>query len=157
LGVHEAWLSEIKPANKPLWDENVIISEEERENLIKLQDKYNKQGKITVNYLGHFEGSEHFGCNAGHKMIYIDAFGAVNPCVFSPTTFGNVNETSVKIIFDEMKNHFPSQDCCFVNKNYKLFEKFYKGQLPISKEDTVEMLKEAQFGKLSEFFKLYYK
>jgi MoaA/NifB/PqqE/SkfB family radical SAM enzyme len=157
LGVHEAWLSEIKPANKTLWNETVIISEEERENLIKLQDKYNKQGKITVNYLGHFESSEHFGCNAGHKMIYIDAFGAVNPCVFSPTTFGNVNETSVKIIFDEMKNYFPSQDCCFVNNNYKLFEKFYKGQLPISKADTIEMMKEAQFGKLSEFFKLYSK
>jgi MoaA/NifB/PqqE/SkfB family radical SAM enzyme len=157
LGVHEAWLSEIKPATKSLWDENLIITEEERGNLIRLQDKYNKLGKITVNYLGHFEGREHFGCNAGHKMIYIDAFGEVNPCVFSPTTFGNVNETSVKIIFDEMKKHFQSQNCCFVNKNYKLFDKFYKGQLPISKEDTIEMMKEAEFGKLAEFFRLYYK
>ncbi len=155
--VHEVWLSEVKPAINPLWDKNIIITEEERIELIKLQDWYNKQGQITINYLGHFESGEHFGCNAGHKMVYIDPFGEVSPCVFAPITFGNVNDESVKILFAEMKKHFPPNNCCFVNKNYKLFARHYKDQLPIGKEDTLKMMNEVHFGQMPEFFKLFYK
>jgi MoaA/NifB/PqqE/SkfB family radical SAM enzyme len=156
-GVREAWFSETKPAIEPLWHENVIITEEERMNLIRLQDRQNKQGKITVNYLGHFESGDHFGCNAGHKMVYIDPFGEVSPCVFSPITFGNVKEESVKNIFEKMKELFRPHNCCFVNANYKLFAKYYKGLLPIGKEDTIKMMEEARFGQMPEFFRLYYK
>lgn len=154
-GVREAWLSETKPAVKPLWDEKVIITEEERLDLIEFQDRYNKRGNITVNYLGHFESGGHFGCNAGRKMVYVDAFGEVSPCVFSPVTFGNVKDRSVKEIFQDMKQHFPSQDRCFVNTNYKLFDKYYAGQLPIGTGDTEKIMQEVQFGQTPEFFKRY--
>ena len=90
-------------------------------------------------------------------MVYIDAFGEVSPCVFTPMTFGNVRDKSVKTVFSEMKGHFPSESCCFINKNYELLEKHYKGQSPISKEDTLEMMKEVRFSPMSEFFRLYYK
>lgn len=157
LGIHEAWLSETKPTVEAFWNEASVITEEERLSLVSLQDKYNKEGRITVNYLGHFEGREHFGCNAGNKMVYIDAFGEVSPCVFTPMTFGNVRDKSVKTVFSEMKGHFPSESCCFINKNYELLKKHYKGQSPISKEDTLEMMKEIRFSPMSEFFRLYYK
>jgi MoaA/NifB/PqqE/SkfB family radical SAM enzyme len=157
LGIHEAWLSETKPSVEAFWNKAAVITEEERLSLVSLQDKYNKEGKITVNYLGHFEGGEHFGCNAGHKMVYIDAFGEVSPCVFTPMTFGNVHDKSMQAVFSEMKAHFPSESCCFINKNYELLKKYYKGQVPISKEDTLEMMKEVRFSPLSEFSRLYYK
>jgi MoaA/NifB/PqqE/SkfB family radical SAM enzyme len=157
LGIHEAWLSETKPTVEAFWNKAAVITEEERLSLVSLQDKYNKEGKITVNYLGHFEGGEHFGCNAGNKMVYIDAFGEVSPCVFMPMTFGNVRDKSVQAVFSEMKKHFPSESCCFINKNYELLKKYDKGQSPISKEDTLEMMKEARFSPLSEFSRLYYK
>jgi MoaA/NifB/PqqE/SkfB family radical SAM enzyme len=156
LGIHEAWLSETKPTVEAFWNEASVITEEERLSLVSLQDKYNKEGKITVNYLGHFEGGEHFGCNAGNKMVYIDAFGEVSPCVFTPMTFGNIRDKSVQAVFSEMKEHFPSESCCFINKNYELLKKHYKGQSPISKEDTLEMMKEVRFSPMSEFFRLYY-
>lgn len=156
LGIHEAWLSETKPTVEAFWNKAAVITEEERLRLVSLQDKYNKEGKITVNYLGHFEGGEYFGCNAGNKMVYIDAFGEVSPCVFTPMTFGNVRDKSVQAVFSEMKEHFPSESCCFINKNYELLKKYYKGQSPISKEDTMEMMKEVRFGPLSEFSRLYY-
>ncbi|MEN6348704.1 MAG: radical SAM protein [Syntrophomonas sp.] len=155
LGIHEAWLSETKPAIKPLWDQDVIITEEERHGLIRLQDRYNKQGKITVNYLGHFESGDNFGCNAGHKMVYIDAFGEVSPCVFAPITFGNVSEESVQSIFEKMKESFQPHSCCFVNTNYQLFDRYFKGQYPIGEEDTIKIMKEARFGEMPEFFKRY--
>lgn len=155
LGVHEAWLSEAKPTVPAFWNEAAVISEEERLRLVSLQDQYNKEGKITVNYLGHFEGGEHFGCNAGHKMVYIDAFGEVSPCVFTPMTFGNVRDASVQAVFSGMRKHFPSESCCFINQNYQLLKKYYQGQAPVSKEDTLEMMKEVRFSPLSEFARLY--
>lgn len=157
LNIHEAWLSETKPTVEAFWNEADVITEEERLNLVSLQDKYNKERKITVNYLGHFEGKEHFGCNAGNKMVYIDAFGEVSPCVFTPMTFGNVRDKSMQAIFSEMKEHFPSEGCCFINKNYELLKKYYKGRSPISKEDTLKMMEEVRFSPLSEFSRVYYK
>jgi MoaA/NifB/PqqE/SkfB family radical SAM enzyme len=157
LDIHEAWLSETKPTVEAFWNEAAVITEEERLSLVSLQDKYNKEGKITVNYLGHFEGGEYFGCNAGNKMVYIDAFGEVSPCVFTPMTFGNVRDNSVQSVFSEMKEQFPSESCCFINKNYELLKKYYKGQSPISKEDSMEMMKKVRFSPLSEFSRLYNK
>jgi hypothetical protein len=31
----------------------------------------------TTQNRAHFEGAESFGCNAGTKMVYVDAFGDV--------------------------------------------------------------------------------
>ncbi len=154
LGVHEAWLSETKPTVEAFWNEASVITEEERLSLVRLQDKYNKEGKITVNYLGHFEGREHFGCNAGNKMVYLDAFGEVSPCVFTPMTFGNVRDKSVQAVFGEMKKHFPSESCCFINRNYALLKKYSRGEAPISKENTLEMMKEVRFSPMSRFSRL---
>ena len=156
LGVHEAWLSEAKPTVEAFRKKELIITEEERLCLVALQDRYNQRGKITVNYLGHFEGKEHFGCNAGNKMIYIDAFGEVSPCVFIPVTFGNVKNESIMTIFYEMKKHFPTEDCCFINKNYELLQKYDEGRSPICKESTLKMMKEVKFGNLARLSKAFY-
>lgn len=157
LGINEAWLSEVKPTTEALWNKDLVITEEDRVKLIKLQDRYNRGGKITVNYLGHFEGRESFGCNAGHKMIYIDPFGDVSPCVFTPMRFGNIQQESVKDVFTEMKKHFPSENSCFINKNYRLLEKYSRGQAVLDKIATLSMMREVRFGNLSRFSRLYYK
>lgn len=157
LGIHEAWLSECKPSVQDFWTDDQVITEQERLRLVEIQDRYNREGKITVNYLAHFEGKEHFGCNAGHKMVYIDPFGEVSPCVFIPMTFGNVREESLKKIFKEMKSHFPSEDRCFINKNYKLIQQYFRGIAPLGIQESVKVRKEACYGRRSRFFQLYYK
>jgi len=157
LGIHEAWLSECKPSVEDFWTDDQVVTEPERLKLVELQDRFNREGKITVNYLAHFEGKEHFGCNAGHKMVYIDPFGEVSPCVFIPMTFGNVREESLKKIFKEMKSHFPSEDRCFINKNYRLIQKYFKGIAPLAIQESVKVTKEACYGPRSRFFQLYYK
>lgn len=157
LEIHEAWISETKPAVEAFWNKDTVITEEERLNLVTLQDQYNKEGKITVNYLAHLEGKEHFGCNAGREMVYIDAFGEVSPCVFIPMTFGNVKNKSVKTIYKEMKQYFPSEGNCFINKNYGLFKKYFRGHYPIDKEDTLKMMQEVCFGPFSKFQQLHCK
>ena len=154
LGVHEAWLSEAKPSAPAFWSDEFIISEKERLELIRLQDRWNKNGGITVNYLGHFESEGHFGCNAGGKMIYVDAFGEVSPCVFSPLTFGNVRERPLREIFTEMSACFSPSRTCFMNAEYGLFSKYYQGVLPLSRECTRGLLEEVRFGPPPRFHEL---
>jgi len=157
LGIHEAWLSETKPSVQDFWNDDLVITEKERLALVRLQDRYNQNDGMTVNYLAHFEGREHFGCNAGHKMVYVDAFGEVSPCVFTPLTFGNVREAPVQDIFRRMKRHFPSDSRCFINQNYELLRKYSRGRLPVREEDYHEMAREVRFDGLAKFFELYYR
>lgn len=157
LDIHEAWLSECKPSPMDYWQDDGVITESERTALLELQDRYNREGRITVNYLAHFEGKEHFGCNAGHKMIYIDPFGEISPCVFTPMTFGNVHRQSLKNIYAEMRTFFPSGSSCFMNTNYTLMKKHFRGTVPLSYEDSVCVAKESSFGPYSKFFQLYYR
>jgi len=157
LDIHEAWLSECKPSVEDFWTDDQVITEEERLKLVALQDRYNKKGKITVNYLAHFEGREHFGCNAGHKMVYVDAFGEVSPCVFIPMTFGNVRDNSIKTILKEMRHYFPSEDTCFINKNYSLIKNYFRGTAPLGMQESIKVAEAACFGPFSRFFQLFYK
>jgi MoaA/NifB/PqqE/SkfB family radical SAM enzyme len=154
LGVHEAWLSEAKPASEHFWDERFVISENETAALVSLQDEYNKKGTMTFNYLGHFEHGGHFGCNAGIKMVYIDAFGEMSPCVFTPITFGNVRDWPVAALYSEMAKNFKPGRKCFVNRNYGLFKKYFRGVSPIPKDDALKIVKESSHNGVAEFTRI---
>jgi len=157
LEVQEAWLSEAKPSVQGFWKSDLVITEAERRKLVALQDRRNRDGGITVNYLGHFEGREHFGCNAGHKMVYVDAFGEVSPCVFVPLSFGNVMERPVGEIYADLRPRFPSEESCFINRNYPLLQKHGRGQIPLGRPESEELLAEVRFGRLAKFFEILYR
>ncbi len=155
LGIDEAWLSELKPSVEEFWSDELVISEEERLELARLQDTYNRQARTTggmiVNYLGHFEGPENFGCNAGSKMVYVDAFGEVSPCVFLPFSFGNVRERPLAQILVDMRQHCLGGSACFINKNYRLLQESGSAALPFDRERTIAALDQAHFDPPSEF------
>ncbi len=157
LGVHEVWLSETKPSVAAYWKKELVVTEEERNMLIHLQDSYNQQGKMTVNYLGHFEDAQHFGCTAGHKMVYVDAFGEVSPCVFIPMMFGNVKKKSVKEIVRTMRQLFPAEQCCFMNKNFEVLREQAGDTLPMGEEESIRTMDRIEFGSLPKFFELLYR
>jgi MoaA/NifB/PqqE/SkfB family radical SAM enzyme len=154
LGVHEAWLSEVKPSVQAFWNEDLVIDEDDRLRLVRLQDRYNRRGGLTLNYLGHFEGREHFGCNAGHKMVYVDAFGEVSPCVFAPMTFGNVRERSLAEIVREMTALIPPAGNCFMNENYRVFQARTKGEVPVPRELSLALCGHMSFGPPAEFTRM---
>ncbi len=156
LEIHEAWLSETKPSLGDGWDPGNVITEDERKRLMILQDRYNKDGRMTVNYLGHFESKEHFGCSAGNKMVYIDAFGHVSPCVFTPISMGNVHDRPVQDIVREMRALFPTEDRCFCNTNFELIRRSFHQEVPLSHDDTLALLRDVRFGPMSSFYRLYY-
>lgn len=156
LNIHEAWISEAKPSSPDQWDSADVITEDQRRQLVALQDRYNKSGAMTVNYLGHFEGREHFGCCAGHKMIYVDAFGSVSPCVFTPMTYGDVRKRTIEEIVNEMRSHFPTESRCFINHNYGLLRQHYRDTCPIAVEETRKLMAEVHFSPYARFFRLHY-
>ena len=157
LGIHEAWLSEAKPSAAAARYDGLVITQEERSMLMDLQDRYNKTGGMTVNYLGHFEDARHFGCAAGNKMVYVDAFGEVSPCVFVPMTFGNVKETPVKDIYGKMRERFPTENTCFINKNYRILQNRLQPDSLIGKEESLRLTEKIQFGRPARFFELRYR
>ena len=155
LGVDEAWLCEAKPSAAAFWDPGQVIRQDEQGRLAGIQDRANRGGGMTVNYLGHFESREFFGCNAGHKMVYVDACGEVSPCVFTPMSFGNISERPLKEIFAEMKTRFPSEDACFINKNFPLIRDAGGGRGFLDRAASLRVMDKAEFGPLSGFFRLY--
>jgi MoaA/NifB/PqqE/SkfB family radical SAM enzyme len=157
LGVHEAWLSEAKPSAAAFMSESLVVTEDERAMLIEMQDRANRKGGMTVNYLGHFEDGSHFGCSAGHKMIYVDAFGEVSPCVFIPMTFGNVSRTPIREIYGKMVERFPTEKSCFINRNYRALGRYAKTGSPVGEADSMKLLGEIQFGPRAKFFELKYR
>jgi MoaA/NifB/PqqE/SkfB family radical SAM enzyme len=154
LGIDEAWLSECKPAVQGLWSPDEVITETERQMLVRVQDRHNRGDGMTVNYLGHFEGKEHFGCNAGNKMVYVDAFGNVSPCVFTPISFGNVQERPIEAIAGETRGCFPTDSRCFINTHYALLRQHYRGSSPIPVEETRELMEDVHWGSPARFNQL---
>jgi MoaA/NifB/PqqE/SkfB family radical SAM enzyme len=157
LGIHEAWLSEVMPSAAPLWTESALADAEDRLSLARLQDSRNRRAGMTVNYLGHFEGPEHFGCNAGRRMVYVDAFGEVSPCVFTPMTFGNVRDKPLRDIIGDMGKGFRPSSSCFLRENYRLLEKYAAAGLPLDRERSGRLVAEAGFGPPGEFLKRFEK
>jgi MoaA/NifB/PqqE/SkfB family radical SAM enzyme len=157
LEVDEAWLSEAKPSTRECWKKEMVITEPERQDLIRLQGRWNKRGGLTVNYLGHFEDRRHFGCTAGHKMVFIDPFGEVSPCVFIPMTFGNVREGSLRTLCNGMRSRFPVRDSCFINANYMHFQESAGGKLPLGREESFSILKNVGSGPPPRFFQMAYR
>jgi len=45
------------------------------------------------------------GCIAGHLQYYVSAYGDVAPCDFSPISFGNVRQESIKQIWKRIIKH----------------------------------------------------
>ena len=157
LGVDEAWLSEVKPSAPAFWDERALVGEAERQALRELQDRYNRDGPMTVNYLGHFEGAEHFGCNAGHKMVYIDAFGEVSPCVFTPITFGNIRDRPLRAIWSEMTTSFRPSATCFINEHWRHIQNLAGNAGRLDAGQTRRLMNDVTFGPMPRFYQLYYR
>ncbi len=154
LGVHEIWLSETKPSVEAFWDERLLIDDDQRRSLIALQDRYNRGPGPTLNYLGHFEGAEAFGCTAGRKMVYVDAFGEVSPCVFAPMSFGNLRDRLLATIVAEMGRAFRPGSSCFISNNYELLRQA-GGTLPLNPEQSARMAAKARILPPSRFFAIY--
>ena len=91
----------------------------------------------------------------GCKMVYVDAFGEVSPCVFVPLTFGNVREQSVRDIMAGLRRRFPGEESCFINRNYERLAKAGGGCVPLDRAASETALRGVEFGPPPRFFKIF--
>ncbi len=154
LDVDEAWLSESKPSVQAGGGPPRVITDTERNDLMRLQDDHNRLGELTVNYLGHLEDGNRFGCTAGTKMVYIDPYGDVGPCVFLPMSFGNVREKPLRAIYGDMRGHFRTGCRCFINQNHDVVRDFYHGSVPLNRAESLRVLERVHFGPGPRYFRL---
>lgn len=60
-------------------------------------------------YLAHLERHEQIGCTMGGLTHFtIDSAGNVNPCVFVPVSFGNIQHEDLQKIVTRMRNAIPT-------------------------------------------------
>jgi hypothetical protein len=55
-------------------------------------------------------------------MVYVDAFGEVSPCVFTPMSFGNLRERPLDELVAEMASRMAPGQHCWLNRNYRVLQ-----------------------------------
>jgi len=87
-------------------EDEYLLSAEDKQRLIELERQYNARGGnphvITQAFINGPEGA---GCFAGYIQFYMTAFGDVNPCDFTPLTFGNIHDEPLAAIWDRVLAH----------------------------------------------------
>ncbi|ADI73405.1 Radical SAM domain protein [Methanohalobium evestigatum Z-7303] len=101
LGVHELSLWESVP-KKP---QDPILSDTERESILDMYHEINSnpQGPRVFSNT-YFEG-EMLGCMAGQRWMHVCVDGSVKPCPYIPFEFGNIQNDSLKDIWNNIRNY----------------------------------------------------
>jgi MoaA/NifB/PqqE/SkfB family radical SAM enzyme len=119
-GVDEVLILEPIPVGKIMSEHDVILSENERMQLIQLQRKVNKNDThLKVLSYPYRESKQVMGCCAGYQYLHVSASGNICPCSFTPLSFGNARKEDIHVLWRRMNAIFngPSTDC-FMRHQY---------------------------------------
>ncbi len=92
-------------------EENILTNEDkikltEFVKTVSTDKKYSKHP--LAYYVGLIEHPGNLGCTMGGlSHMHIDSAGNVNPCVFLPVSFGNINEEKFSDIYKRMRKAIP--------------------------------------------------
>ena len=138
--------------------ENILLDENKIEQLKKFHIAINKQKCLPkVCSFNVMEGKEIFGCCAGIQHMYVEYSGKVCPCDFTPLSFGNIMDESIKIIWQRMaKTMGKPREKCFIRDNQELIQKYSNnGKIyPLDTEASCELCKHALKRDLPSYFKM---
>lgn len=118
LGVDEVRILEPIPCGSLLVKSDEIFSKEDKEELIKLHIKFNRDKEYAkTSVFPYVESKDQFGCGAGVQHSYIDNEGNFMPCDFVPESFGNVLTEDIKDIWDRMHSKLgKAKTYCYAKK-----------------------------------------
>jgi MoaA/NifB/PqqE/SkfB family radical SAM enzyme len=107
LGVHEITIFDTVPTGKLLpLDNHRLLTEEDKREIIRIDRKYNAlEGYPHVITQAFINGPDGAGCFAGYIQFYVTAYGDVNPCDFTPLTFGNLQDEPLAGIWHRLLQH----------------------------------------------------
>jgi len=131
-GFHEVTIFDCIPSGKFLKDTSVILTPEEKKEVIALGRKYREMNHpMGVNVMAEINSPEGVGCYGAASQFYMTAYGDINPCDFNPICFGNVREMPIQAIWDKMVSH---PDFCYRHPTCRMqtpsYRKKYIDPLP---------------------------
>ncbi len=156
LGVEEIRIVEPMPTGRLIKEKVDIFLEEPEQELIK---KYhiatNKNANLPkIASFTYLEDKELYGCGAGVQHIYIDPFGNLCPCDFTPLSFGNIREEDFAIVYHRLRKQFGRpRDKCFILDNMDTIRSCFENDLPLGYEESVEVCKICSKANLPKFYK----
>ncbi|MCI0472426.1 MAG: radical SAM protein [Ignavibacteria bacterium] len=133
---------------------------ETKENAFTIEDKAKLEEFVTavskdkkylnhpmVYYLSLIEKPCNMGCTMGGlSHMYIDSAGNVNPCMFLPVSFGNINEESFTGIYNRMREAIKrpvKKECPSIQLKKMLKADSKLGIIPLKYENIKEEFDEA--------------
>jgi len=156
LGVEEIRVIEPMPTGRLIKERENIFFEESDHNFIK---KYhiatNKNAKLPkIAAFTYLEDKDLYGCGAGIQHIYIDAYGNLCPCDFTPLSFGNVRDEDFDIAYKQLREQFcRPRNKCFILDNMEKIKPLFNGDLPLGCKESVAICNTCSDGELPEFYK----
>lgn len=100
------------PAGNYLRAKDAILTADELDEIIDFHRVANTDPRYAsfpaVCARAHVEHETRFGCGmGGNTMLYVDASGNVQPCVYTPMAAGNVRQEDLETILSRMRSMFP--------------------------------------------------
>ena len=110
IGAHNVILFDSVPTGAMLKDTSEVLTWEQREEITKYSEEIFNAGTVPAlssqSWQNSIEGSlAGIGCLAANIQFYASAYGDIAPCDFTPLSFGNIRENSLKSIWKRMIKH----------------------------------------------------
>lgn len=153
LGVHGVRVLDVVPSGNCI--DKPPLSAKSRQKLIRYHKKYNRDKRLpqltTVCYL---ESPEMFGCGPGITHGYIDPEGNVGGCDFSPFRVGNITKESYEVIYQRIKELFPTPEReCLMKAHREEFERVLNGRRFIPYDEVKPLIERLRTGSLPDAYK----
>lgn len=113
-----------------------------------------KSSGPKVAAFAYIEDGRQYGCGAGIQHLYIDAFGHMCPCDFTPLSFGHIPSEGFDVSYGRLRAAFarPSRHCFLLSQKESIRD-YYKGQLPLSYPDALQICHACPSGPVPDFYR----
>jgi len=156
LGAQEIRITEPMPTGRLIKEKaDIFLDKSEHELLKNYHIEANKNKNLPkIAAFAYIEDEDFYGCGAGIQHLYIDAFGNLCPCDFTPLSFGNVHEQGFAVVYQRLRQQFNRpRDKCFVLDNMDKIRSCFESDLPLEYEESVEVCQVCSEGNLPKFYK----
>jgi len=157
LGVHEMRIVEPMPCGRMTGcAPSALLSPDQVAWLRRFHMETNrKRGGAKVCAFNQIESPEVFGCGAGTQHLFVDPFGNVCPCDFTPLGFGNIRDTALAKIWERMSGAMGGRprERCFIQANHGRITQLAAQGLPLPLDISEQVCRECPPGPLPGFFR----
>ena len=149
-GFHQITIFDYVPTGKLFHKYDEILTDENRQKLIDMSRKYQKLDRLMGVFPQSLVNSPRkVGCFAANTQFHMTSYGDINPCDFTPISFGNIRNETLEDIWKKMIKHvdFNKVSIPCRMQNAKFREKYFDIlpddiQFPIPIEQIHEQWKE---------------